>query len=100
MVAAELQNLAFVEIHRGNVDSAEQCVNECEKLGSANDPYNSAMTNLTRAMFAFARGDKDRSRSLLQRAQSILKEANIDAGPEDQFEFNWLHGLLERNGRD
>ncbi len=100
MVAAELQNLAFVEIHRGNVEAAERYVSECEKLGSANDPYNAAMTNLTRAMIAFARGDKNRSQTLLQHAQSILKEAKLEPGPDDQFEFSWLHGLLERNGRD
>src|SRR5213593_1944941 len=43
MLAAELQNLAFVEVHRGNVDAAERYITECEKLGSANDPYNTAM---------------------------------------------------------
>src|SRR3989441_299766 len=100
MVGAELQNLAFVEIHRGNVDAAERYVTECEKLGPANDPYNAAMTNLTRAMIAFDRGDKNMSRTLLQRAQSMLKEAKVDAGPDDQFEFNWLQGILERNVRD
>ena len=100
MVGAELQNLAFVEIHRRNVDAAERYVTECEKLGPENDPYNAAMTNLTRAMIAFARGDKNMSRTLLERAQSMLKEAKVDAGPDDQFEFNWLHGLLEGNVRD
>ena len=64
MVGTELQNLAFVEIHRGNVDAAERYVTECEKLGPANDPYHAAMTNLTRAMIAFARGDKNMSRTL------------------------------------
>ena len=58
------------------------------------------MTNLTRAMIAFARGDKNMSRTLLQHAQSMLKEAKVDAGPDDQFEFNWLQGILERNVRD
>src|SRR6266516_5579683 len=100
MVGAELQNLAFVEIHRRNVDVAERYVTEWEKLGPANDPYNAAMTNLTRAMIAFARGDKNMSRTLLERAQSMLKEAKVDAGPDDQFEFNWLQGILERNVRD
>ncbi len=96
MVAAELQNLAFVEIHRGKVDAAERCLIECENLRSAKDSYNLAMINLTRAMIAFTRGDKNRSRTLLQRAQSMLREAKVDAGPDDQFEFNWLQGLLER----
>lgn len=99
MVAAELQNLAFVETHRGNVDVAERCLAKCEKLGSATDPYGIAMTSLTWAMVAFARGDKNRSQTLLQHAKSIPEEAKIDAGPDDQFEFNWLQGLLERNSR-
>ncbi len=30
----------------------------------------------------------------------MLKEAKVDAGPDDQFEFNWLQGILERNVRD
>src|SRR5213594_4649180 len=38
MVAAELQNLGFVEIHRGNVDAAERYFMEGEKIGPASDP--------------------------------------------------------------
>ncbi len=58
------------------------------------------MIGLTQAMIAFARGEKNKSRTLLQHAQSILKDAKVDAGPDDQFEFNWLRGLLEGNVRD
>jgi tetratricopeptide (TPR) repeat protein len=100
MVFAELQNLAWVEIHRGNIDKAEHCFTESEKIESANDPYSLAMTSLMQAMIAYGRGDKNRSRTLLERAQSILKEAKVDAGPDDQFEFNWLSGRLEGNVRD
>ncbi len=100
MVAAELQNLGYVESHRGNLDAAERCFNESEKLGSANDPHSAAMTSLNHAVIAFGRGDKNGSRSLLQRAQSILKEAKIDVAPDDQFEIDWLQGHLERNVRD
>ncbi len=97
MVIAELQNLGLVEVHRGNIDAAERYLAESEKLGSGNDPYSAAMINLYRAFVAFARGDKNRSRTLLQLAQSILKEAKIDAAPDDQFEINLLQGHLERN---
>jgi len=100
MVSAELQNLGLVEIHRGNVDAAERYFAESEKLGSANDPYGAAMTQLYRSAIEFVRGNRDGSRALLQRARSILKEAKIDAAPDDQFEINWLHEQLEKNVRD
>jgi tetratricopeptide (TPR) repeat protein len=97
MVMAELQNLGLVEIHRGKVDAAERYFAESERLGSAEDPYSKAMANLYRAFIAFARGDKRGSRPLLKSAQSILKDAKMDAAPDDQFEINWLHGHLERS---
>ncbi len=97
MVRAELQNLGLVEAHRGNIDAAERYLHESESLESADDPYSLAMGNLYRAFIAFARGNKDESSTLLQRAQSILKEAKIDAAPDDQFEINWLQEHLERN---
>ena len=100
MVFAELQNLGWVEVHRGNIDKAERCFNESEKIGSASDPYSSAMTILSQAFIAFGRGNKGMSRTLLERAQSMFKEAKIDPGPDDQFEINWLQRQLERNVRD
>ena len=100
MVRAELLNLGLVEIHRGNVDIAEKCFAESEKLGRANDPYGIAMANLRHALIAFARGNTGGSRALLQRAQSMLKEAKVDPVPDDQFEIDRLHGELEKNARD
>ncbi len=100
MVAAELQNLGFVEIHRGNVDAAERYFTEGEKIGPAGDPYSAAMGIINKAVIALLRGNKDESRSLLQRAQSVFKEARIDPGADDQFEIDWLHGQLEQNVRD
>jgi tetratricopeptide (TPR) repeat protein len=97
MVRAELQNLGLVEIHRGNTDAAERYFAESERLGSADDLYNMAMGSLYGAFIAFGRGSKNESRTLLQRAQAILKEAKMDAGPDDQFEINWLSAHLESN---
>lgn len=99
MVFAELQNLGWVEVHRGNIDKAERCFNESHKLESATDPYSAAMTILNQAFISFGRGNKTLSRNLLGRAQSLLKEAKIDPGPDDQFEINWLQEQLERNPR-
>jgi tetratricopeptide (TPR) repeat protein len=97
MVMAELQNLGLVEIHRGNTDAAERYFAESERLGSADNPYSVAMADLYGAFIAFARGDKSGSRTRLQSAQSILKDADIDPAPDDQFEINWLRKHLERN---
>jgi len=97
MVRAELQNLGLVEVHRGNTDVAERYFAESERLGSTDDPYSTAMASLYRAFIAFGRGNKNESRTLLQRAQAILKEAKMDAGPDDQFEINWLSAHLEND---
>jgi tetratricopeptide (TPR) repeat protein len=97
MVLAELQNLGWVEVHRGNVEKAERCFRESERLGSANDPYGLAMITLSNAFIAFARGDKNQSRTLFQRAKSMFKEAKMDPGPDDQFEINWLQDQLGKS---
>jgi len=100
MVRAELQNLGLVEIHRGNVDAAERYFAESEKLESAKDPYRAAMAKLFQAMVKFAHSDHARSRMLLHRAESILKDAKMNAGPDDPFEIEWLRGKLEKSARD
>ncbi len=90
MVRAELQNLGLVEIHRGNVDAAEWCFSESEKLGVMDDPYSKAMSYLYSAVVTFMRGDRDRSRALLASSRSTFKEAGVDPAPDDQFEIDWL----------
>ena len=97
MVAAELQNLGFVEIHRGNVDVAERLFVECEKLGPVSDPYSKAMAVINKAGIAFLRGNMADARTLLQRARSMFKDSGIDPGADDQFEIDWLHGELTKN---
>ncbi len=90
MVAAELQNLGFVEIHRGNSNAAERYFTEGERIVPASDPYSAAMAVINKAAIAFLRGNKGEARTLLQRAQSLFKEAGIDPGADDQFEIDWL----------
>ena len=97
MVRAELQNLGLVEIHRRNVNAAERYFAESERLGSATDSYSIAMSQLYGSAIAFVRGNRDESRTLLQRAQTMLKEAGIEAGADDQFEIDWLNEQLEKN---
>lgn len=100
MVRAELQNLGLVEFHRGNFDTAEHYFAESERLGPEDDSYSMAMASLYAAFIAFGRGNKNESRTLLERAQSILKEAKMNAGSDDQFEINWLSGQLRNDSTE
>ena len=96
MVAAELQNLGFVELHRGNMEHAKKCFTEYETLGFSDDPYFSGMNLLAQAYLVYAEsGEKDRSQTLFQRALDIFKEAGITPGPDDQFEINWIQERLK-----
>lgn len=94
MVGMELHNLGHVELHRGNVDSAERCIAELAEYRDANDPYEEAMTHLNHAAIALARGDRKRSIELLRRTLSALDNAGIVLDPDDDFEVNWLHQQL------
>jgi hypothetical protein len=70
MIAVELHNLGHVELHRGNVATAERYFDELAQLGAGTDPYGVALTHLNEAVIAFARGDPDRARELLVRVES------------------------------
>jgi tetratricopeptide (TPR) repeat protein len=94
MVGVELHNLGHVELHRGNIDAAGRYFVECEELGASDDAYGAAMTHLNRAVVAFARGEDDRARALLDDAESILSESDADPAPDDGFELDWLRGNL------
>ena len=101
MVAAELQNLGFVELHRGNMENAKRCFTEYETLGFSDDPYFSGMNLFAQAYLVFSEsGEKDRSQTLFQRAQDIFNEAGITPGPDDQSEINWIQQQLRDKVRD
>jgi len=94
MVAVELHNLGHVELHRGDVAAAEESFAECLELRDERDPYEAAMTHLNRAALAFARGEHERARDLLDRADSALADAGIVLDPDDAFEVGWLRDRL------
>ena len=94
MVAVELHNLGHVELHRGDVAAAEESFAECLELRDERDPYEAAMTHLNRAALAFARGEHERARDLLDRGDSALADAGIVLDPDDAFEVEWLRERL------
>ena len=98
MIIAELTNLGLVEIHRNNVDRAEQLLTEAEKIsGSApDDPYGKAMTLLNKAMLAYRRNDISQAHSLLSKAKTTFYEAKIERATDDKSEINWLEQQLEK----
>lgn len=96
MVAAELQNLGFVELHRGKLEHAKQLFTEYEQLGLSKNPYFVGMDLIAQAYLVFSEsGERDRSQALFQRAQDIFMEAKITPGPDDQFEINWIQDQLK-----
>jgi tetratricopeptide (TPR) repeat protein len=93
-VAMELHNLGHVELHRGNVEDAERCFDECVGTRNLDDPYEKAMTDLNHAALAFARGDREDATALLQRMQSTLDGAGVVLDPDDAFEADWLFDAI------
>ena len=83
MVAVELHNLGHVEIRRGNIVEAERLFAE---LGASDDAYGA----LNGAALALARGDEDRARELLVRAEAVEGELP----PDDRAELDWLRERL------
>jgi tetratricopeptide (TPR) repeat protein len=94
MVGMELLNLGHVELHRGNLAQAERCFAESASMRGGNDPYQSAMTFLSDAALAVARGQRQGAAELLDRTQSTLEEAGIVLDPDDAFEVRWLREQL------
>ena len=97
MIVAELTNLGFVELHLGNVDSAERSFNESEKLApKLTDPYSQGMSLLTKGAVAFLKADSVQAQSLLAQSEKVLKESGLKPGPDDGFEIDWLKSKLAR----
>jgi tetratricopeptide (TPR) repeat protein len=96
MVGVELHNLAYVEIHRGNVDAAEQHFAELAARESVgDDPYTRALVLTNEAAVALGRGNLEAARERLDRAETLLAENGLELFPEDRLEFDWLRGKLK-----
>ena len=94
MVGMELLNLGHVELHRGNLAEAERCFKASASMRSGNDPYQIAMTHLSEAALAVARGQNQPAAEMLDKAQATLADAGIVLDPDDAFEVRWLREKL------
>jgi tetratricopeptide (TPR) repeat protein len=99
MVAAELSNLGFVEIHRDRVDEAELSFAESDRVSGtpgAGDPYGQGMTLLAKAAIAFRKGNIKDARKFLSKARTTFSKSGLEPGKDDKFEFDWLGQHLEK----
>jgi ATP/maltotriose-dependent transcriptional regulator MalT len=90
MVDVELHNLGHTEIRRGNGEAAARYFNELRQRTSSDDPYDVALSELSAAATAYARGDRGTANELLRRAEETLAQAAIEFAPDDQAELDWL----------
>ncbi len=87
-------NLGYVELHRGQIARAERHFADSDRFRNLDDAYEQATTHLTRAALAFAKGDRKRAATQLERGTSILEDAGIALDPDDAFEVQWLRDRL------
>ena len=90
--AMEHQNLAWVELHLGDVDAAERHLGAA---GVGEGAYSAAWRDVTAAALALVRGDRDEAARLLASGEAGLAAAGVVADPDDQFELDWIREQLE-----
>jgi tetratricopeptide (TPR) repeat protein len=89
----EFHNLGWVELHRGDVDAAEQMFAERDAR-SGLDAMGDAWTDLNQAGIALARGRRDKAAELFATGKVKLERLGAALDPDDQFEFDWLAAQL------
>ena len=94
MTAAELHNLAHVALRLGDVDEAEERLEEWRALVAlSEDPYDLAMQRLNEAALLIARGSPECAGPLLAEAEERLAAAGIVLDPDDASELQHLRAL-------
>jgi tetratricopeptide (TPR) repeat protein len=93
----EFHNLGWVELHRGDVESAGKMFAERDAR-SGLDAMGDAWTQLNQAGLAIARGDREEAARLHAEGKRRLDELGATLDPDDQFEFDWLTGQLDKEG--
>lgn len=87
----ELHNLGHVELHRGDLATAERLFAAWrQRVEVSLDPYDIAMGSLNDAALAAAHGDRERADSLLDDAEARLAQAGIVLDPDDASEVEYL----------
>jgi len=92
IVANELHNLGWVELHLGNLVGAERRFREFE--AAANAAHHRPWVELDRAAIAAARGDADEAKARLAAGEARLAEAGLTQDPDDQHELDWLRAQV------
>ncbi len=93
----ELDCLGWVELHLGNIDTAEARFRERDARVGA-DPYANAWSRLSWAAVAAARGDGDLARRRYDDATKELRALSNGLDPDDQAELDWLNERLVAMG--
>jgi tetratricopeptide (TPR) repeat protein len=88
MVANELHNLGWVELHLGDLDAAESRFREFEDVAHA--AHHRPWLELDRAGVAAARGDMTEARARLVAGEGLIAEVGLELDPDDRYELDWL----------
>jgi tetratricopeptide (TPR) repeat protein len=94
VVAMELHNLGWVELHLGNIDAAAARFRERD-AGADPDAYLNAWSDLNWAAIAATQGDIDAAQKRFNAGRKALDELGIVLDPDDKEEVEWLAQLLE-----
>jgi hypothetical protein len=89
----EFHNLGWVELHRGDVESAAAMFAERDAR-SGLDAMGDAWTQLNRAALAVARGYRGEGARLYAAGKRQLDELGAALDPDDQSELDWLTAQL------
>jgi hypothetical protein len=85
----ELHNLAWVELHRGDVEAAARMF-AGRDARSGTDAYTDAWRDLNHAALAVANGDREEAARLFESGSSRLAALGMALDPDDQCELDWL----------
>jgi tetratricopeptide (TPR) repeat protein len=89
----EFHNLGWVELHRGDVESAARMFGERDAR-SGLDAMGDAWTDLNQSALAVARGERAEAARLFESGSRKLDELGAALDPDDQSEFDWLKAQL------
>ena len=93
IVAMELHNLGWVELHLGNVAGAEARFRERDRMSVA-DAHGDAWSELNWAAVAVQRGQLEEARQRFENGVHGLERLHVVLDPDDESELEWLKRML------